>query len=75
MRPPDPTLLSPVLDAITRLTHRQGYPPSVEELRVELDYATVSAVTYHLNRLRDLGHVTWQPRKARTLKVVGEVQR
>lgn len=57
------------LDAITSLTLRNGYAPTLRELMAVLHLETPSAVSYRLRRLRVLGLVEWQERLPRTLRV------
>lgn len=61
-----------LLRAIDRLTRKHGYPPTVRELEAAMGYSTTNAVAQQLALLRRKGWVTWQPGRARTLRVVGE---
>lgn len=54
-------ILAAVLD-------RPGNPPTVRELMVIMGCRSPHAVACHLDRLRDMGLVTWERKKARTLR-------
>jgi SOS-response transcriptional repressor LexA len=55
---------------------KKGYPPTQEELRVELHYKSPNTVTYHLNRLVELGRVSFIPNRPRTINItdMGEME-
>lgn len=57
-----------VLEAITTLTARQGYAPSLEELAAELGLVK-STVKGHVDGLRAAGRVRFEDGKPRTLRV------
>jgi SOS-response transcriptional repressor LexA len=44
--------------------------PTVKEIADEAGLSSTSVVWYHLEILRAEGHVTWQPGKARTIRLV-----
>lgn len=58
-----------VLATVAELTQRQGFPPTVRELQLELGLASPSTIFHHLELLREQGLVTWEPGKNRTLKL------
>jgi len=66
---PTPRLLE-VVRAISRLTKRTGYAPTIRELAAELGIASTNGVGDHLDRARRLGLVTWEPGLDRTLRVL-----
>jgi SOS-response transcriptional repressor LexA len=47
-----------------------GVPPSYEELQAELGIGSKSKIHYLLHRMRDRGLVTFEPRRARTVRVL-----
>lgn len=51
-------------------TAEKGYPPSTREMAEALGFRSVESIHRLLRTLREDGRVTWEPRKARTLKVV-----
>lgn len=51
-----------------------NYPPTVEELRDDLGYASKSTVHDTLTRLRDKGLVEWRNGSARTLRITSAGQ-
>ncbi len=61
------------LDAITSLTRKLGYPPTLREMCDALGLRSTNAVACLLTRLRTKGLVTWSDAKeSRTLRVVTE---
>jgi repressor LexA len=56
------------LDVILGFIARKGYSPSLSEIAEEMGVA-VSAVHGSLTRLRRAGMVTWDPNRARTLRL------
>ena len=59
-----------VLEAITRLTREEGYPPTIRELGAALEIASTNGVMDHLRALRKKGHLAWVPGRSRTLRVL-----
>lgn len=50
-------------------TRKEAYPPSVREIAGVIDMSV--DVTYHmLTVLRDRGYITWDPKMARTIRLV-----
>lgn len=58
-----------VLAAITLLTARHGYPPTVRELCKVLRVRSTNGVAQHLESLRRKKLVTWMRNSSRTLRV------
>lgn len=58
-----------VLDFIKKYTKKQGYSPSMEEMRRELNLASVSTVHFHVKKLEDGGFLKKQENKARAIKL------
>jgi len=46
-----------VLAAISLLTNQQGYPPTLEDLRVYLKYPRISSVQRHTDELKKKGYI------------------
>lgn len=59
-----------VLRAIQRLTKESDYPPTVREVQAEAGLASPSTVKYHLLHLKEKGLISYEPKKARTIKVL-----
>lgn len=59
-----------VLEAIEEYTAYHGCPPSLRDLMERFGFLSTQGVACHLDSLRKKGLVTWQPGKARTLRVV-----
>lgn len=60
-----------VLDFITHYQGHKGYAPSLDEIRKKLRLASVSTVHFHISKLRDLGYLTKEENKSRSIDVVG----
>jgi hypothetical protein len=58
-----------VLAAIESATAERGYPPTLRELGAALGISSTNGVYDHLRALRRKGAITWDPTKARTLRV------
>lgn len=58
-----------ILAAIVRLAS-DGTPPTLRELASELGLSSPTPLLRYLQRLREEGKVSWEPGKARTLRVV-----
>lgn len=54
-----------VYGAVMWFLERNGWAPTMEEIREHLGYASRSAVQYHVNRLRDLGYLEGAGRSLR----------
>lgn len=55
---------------IRTFTARNGYPPTIEEMRAGLGWSSKSMVAYHLADLEESGQITRTPKMARTIRVV-----
>ncbi len=60
-----------VLDFITNYHNWKGYAPSLDEIRKKLKLASVSTAHFHVSKLRDLGYLTKEENKSRSIDVVG----
>ncbi len=60
-----------VLDFITDYRERKGYAPSLDEIRKKLKLASVSTAHFHVSKLRDLGYLTKEENRSRSIDVVG----
>jgi repressor LexA len=49
-----------ILCAIRAFRDREGYPPSLREIAVEVGLSSPSSVAYQLGELRKAGRVRWQ---------------
>lgn len=58
-----------VMTAISTLTDKLGYPPTVREI-ADAAFISVSVAHGHLDRLRKRGIVDWEPRRPRTIHFV-----
>lgn len=61
-----------VLDFITSFTAANGFPPVVQDVQNRFHWRSPAAARKHLEALKFKGCVTWQPGKARTLRVTQE---
>src|SRR3989344_5157038 len=59
------------LDFITDYQGREGYAPSLDEIRKKFKLASVSTVHFHISKLRNLGYLTKEENKSRSIDVVG----
>ncbi|MDQ3098283.1 MAG: transcriptional repressor LexA [bacterium] len=46
-----------VLSTINDLTHKKGFPPKLEELRIALNYTQISSVQRHTDALKEKGYI------------------
>ncbi|MDP2704575.1 MAG: transcriptional repressor LexA [bacterium] len=60
-----------VLDFITDYQKRKGYAPILEEIRKRFKLASVSTAHFHISKLRDLGYLTKEENKPRSIDVLG----
>lgn len=60
-----------VLDFITSYQERKKYAPSLDEIRKKFKLASVSTAHFHISKLRDLGYLTKEENKSRSIDVVG----
>lgn len=58
-----------ILDAIRWCIGDNGYSPTIRELCREVGVASPSSMKYRLDRLRDEGLITYDPRKSRTIRL------
>lgn len=61
-----------VLDFISAFTTENGYAPTHREVQENFGWRSQTAAVNHLDALKFKGLVTWQPGKARTLRVTQE---
>jgi len=59
-----------ILAAIRKWTAENKCPPTLRELAGEIGWTSWGSVGHELRQLRRGGWVTWEPRRARTLKVI-----
>jgi len=59
------------LDFITDYQKRKGYSPSLEEICKKLKIASVSTAHFHVSKLRDLGYLSKEENKPRSIATVG----
>ena len=52
----------------------EGIPPTVREIQQGCALSSPSVVFYHLKLLANKGLITWQPNKARTIRLAKEVK-
>ncbi|KKW48439.1 MAG: hypothetical protein UY99_C0001G0018 [Parcubacteria group bacterium GW2011_GWA1_59_11] len=60
-----------VLDFISDYQRRKGYAPSLEEIKKHFKLASVSTAHFHVSKLRDLGLLSKEENKPRSIDVVG----
>lgn len=59
-----------LIDFIASYIQKHQYPPSTREMALHMDFRSVESIHRLLRTLRDEGRVTWEPRKARTLRIL-----
>ncbi|MBP9771899.1 MAG: transcriptional repressor LexA [Candidatus Pacebacteria bacterium] len=59
-----------VLDFVKRSSKKKGYSPSLEEIQKAFNFASVSTAHFHVSKLRDLGYLTKEENKSRSIDVV-----
>lgn len=67
MGPPTDADLS-VVAKLRELT-RHGWSPSFAELAAAMGYKSRNSIRWHLDRAKEAGLVTWDPRRTRSFKV------
>ena len=60
-----------VLDFITDYQERKGYAPSLDEIRKKLKLSSVSTAHFHVSKLRDLGYLSKEENKPRSIEAFG----
>ncbi|MFH0890613.1 MAG: transcriptional repressor LexA [Candidatus Liptonbacteria bacterium] len=59
------------LDFITDYQKRRGYAPSLDEIRKKLKLSSVSTAHFHVSKLRDLGFLSKEENKPRSIEAFG----
>ena len=59
------------LDFITDYQDRKGYAPSLDEIRKKLKLSSVSTAHFHISKLRDLGYLSKEENKPRSIEAFG----
>lgn len=59
-----------VLAAIESYITEHDLPPTLRELMAATAISSTSVIAYQLNRLREAGLITYQPRLSRTIRLV-----
>lgn len=59
-----------VLDFITKHKKQKEYSPSLDEIRKEFGLASVSTAHFHVSKLRDLGYLTKEENKSRSIDII-----
>src|SRR3990172_10748228 len=59
------------LDFITDYQGRKGYAPSLDEIRKKLKLSSVSTAHFHVSKLRDLGLLSKEENKPRSIEAFG----
>lgn len=62
-----------LLDWLAGYWNDRGYGPTVREVQTHFGWRSVNGAAYHLRRLRDAGHVVWEPRQRRRIRPTKEV--
>jgi SOS regulatory protein LexA len=60
-----------VFDFITAYKKRKGYAPALEEIQKRFKFASVSTAHFHVSRLRNIGYLTSEENKPRSIDIVG----
>ncbi|MGD9892835.1 MAG: hypothetical protein AB7R89_13765 [Dehalococcoidia bacterium] len=75
MRPTIDTRDRQMMTFLAHYLSQHGYAPSIREVADATGFTSNSPVWTRLDRLRERGLVTWEPRKERTLRIVGDAGR
>lgn len=59
------------LDFITDYQGKEGYAPSLDEIRKKLKLSSVSTAHFHVSKLRDLGYLSKEENKPRSIEALG----
>ena len=59
------------LDFITDYQKQKGYAPSLDEIRKKLKLSSVSTAHFHVSKLRDLGFLSKEENKPRSIEAFG----
>ncbi len=59
-----------VIDFITDYQKRNGYAPSLDEIRKKLKLSSVSTAHFHVSKLRDLGYLAKEENRPRSIDVI-----
>ena len=59
------------LDFINNYQGRKGYAPSLHEIRKKLKLSSVSTAHFHVSKLRDLGYLSKEENKPRSIEALG----
>ncbi len=59
-----------MLEFIEAYTGRQGYAPTFREIQDGCGFSSPSVVWYNLKLMRSAGHVTWDERVSRSVRLV-----
>src|SRR3989338_3306509 len=59
------------LDFITDYQGKRGYAPSLDEIRKKLKLSSVSTAHFHVSKLRDLGYLSKEQNKPRSIEALG----
>ena len=60
-----------VLDFVNDYQRREGYAPSLDEIRQKLKLSSVSTAHFHVSKLHDLGLLSKEDNKPRSIEVFG----
>lgn len=60
-----------VLDFITDYQRQKGYAPTLHEIRKKLKLSSVSTAHFHVSKLRDLGYLSKEENKPRSIEALG----
>ena len=58
-----------VLNFITSYRGQKGYSPSLDEIRKKFKLASVSTAHFHISKLQDLGHLSKEENRPRSIQV------
>lgn len=59
-----------LLRFIERYRAQHGYPPTLHEMANAGGWASITSVVVHLNKLQELGYITRQRHRARSIRVL-----
>ena len=63
-----------VYRAIKKYIKANGYSPSVRDICFLTDKKSSATIAYHFKRLKQMGYITYEEKKKRTIRVLKELE-
>ena len=62
-----------IIAFIRKFCREKGYSPSIREICANFDYKSPSTIKVRVDKLREMGFITYSDRVPRTIRVVRDV--